>query len=376
MPPRFSALGGPPRIVDEPDLRELRGRPRGAIGDIPLPQELVDEGQRVASGADYRGLTDPEIDDPGDIVGSYYYDLSQYRRMTPSVGDIVGDFGDYPDLDEMIGDLLSVSKAAQARLDPEAWAAAQEGLATLNQMAEEGFLPEEREKMRLMAERQDVELRGGEMAAMEQSARRGIGGSDLDRVTALASAQAQAQQGALRDVENAAAAAERKRWAATQAGMLGGDLAQTKFDEDFRTGAAADVMAQKTAEITTDWESKKADWTQERRQFAIQQALDQYGLEADAAARYVDAYLFGRGFNVAGQEGTARIAMNEPHYESSALTGVKTIAKIVDPAVKGYLAGTSNVDRISADQAAKDRIVDTLPEVPDYDLSVNIGREV
>lgn len=364
--PRFSRLGGPPSIVPgapvgDPGANRLLGQ-GGATGRLPpLTEEDIAEGRVRASAIDFRGVDDPT--DPWDIGLDYFSDLVDYRRDLPKREDVMGQFGDYPDFDETVGALLGESQAGQAQADYEAQEAAEQGLAYLNLMAEEGFLPEEREKMRLMGQRQDVALRGGEMAAMEESARRGIGGSDISQVAALNAAQAKAQQAALRDVENAAAAEERKRFATMAAGQMGADMAEDSFMRDFRRGEARDVNARKLAELKQDYQANRAQWQQGNEQFNINQLVEQYGMTADAAARFLDLYGFERGLGVAEREGEVKRKMGEPHYPSQISQTISGVAGAVNPVIEAWRGTERALDKETEEAAASSEASAAAPEI-------------
>lgn len=364
---RWSAFGREPTIIapersgDPAQLRLTGSQITPGVRDAPTMEE-IEESQRLAGLVDLRGIERPE--DPLDVGGIALYEQVEQFRDRPHEADILGDFGEPFDPTDIYEQAAS-AQAAEAFADPEGLAAAREGLAMLQQMADEGFLPHELERIQQMGQMQDTALRGGELAAMEEQARRGIQGADIERMYALNASQAAAQQGALRDLETAAAAEERKRFATTAAGRLGADIAAQTFQQDYMRGQARDAANRAVAEARQRYNEWMANRDERIKQFEIAQRQGLFGAQAGGVGNMLDWYGFTRpyGVNEAVQEFQGVRA--QPYESNPTLDAITGIANLGTTAYDVYRGVTKQQAKDEKEAAAFE---EAFPEPPSFQL--------
>lgn len=323
--------------VDDPQSYEEEEKERTRLTNVPgrgpMPIRNLDpatwiggRGTRVYDPITplpegFDGVERPE--NPGDIKGIAEATLVDYLRGVPVSTSV--EYEDPYELDPLLS-LYGSAEAAEAKPDPWAWYAGYEGLHNLQRMADEGFLPEELETIERMGQMQDTSLRGGELASQEEQARMGIGTAATDLTTQLNAAQASAQQAAMRDIETAAAAEERKRFATTAAGQLGADLASQSFQQDYMRGQARDVAARAEAEARQKYEEARAREEETRRQAEIDLKEEKFKLQGQGVSLLGDWQATDRRETQAEEADRVQGEASRPHEPSNLFQGVTTVA--------------------------------------------------
>jgi hypothetical protein len=322
--------------VDDPQSYEEEEKERTRLTNVPgrgpMPIRNLDPNTWTAGGTTLYepftpipdGFDDVERpENPGDIKGIAESTLIDYLRDVPVSTSV--QYEDPYELDPLLG-LYGSQEAAEARPDDRAWYAAYEGLHNLQRQADEGFLPEELETIQRMGQMQDTSLRGGELASQEEQARMGIGTAATDLTTQLNAAQASAQQAAMRDIETAAAAEERKRYATAAAGQLGADLASQSFQQDYMRGQARDVAARAEAEARQKYEEARAREEEIRRQAEIDLKEEKFKLQGQGVSLLGDWQATDRRETQAEERDRVTGEASTPHEPSNIFQGITTAA--------------------------------------------------